>query len=91
MPLALLPRTEANMFSIQNLKAVALVGACVMAGVGLGAAALPLEAQNQEMLCMFYFPGCTKEDCQTIYCDVYYFGSEGFCQGAGGVCCNCYY
>lgn len=79
------------MFSTQKLKAAAIVGAIAMAGVGLAATVVPLKAQNQEMLCMFYFPGCTPGTCQSTYCDVYYPGSTGFCQGQGSVCCNCYY
>ncbi|MEK7239420.1 MAG: hypothetical protein AAB224_02450 [Gemmatimonadota bacterium] len=79
------------MSSIKNFRTLTMVSAIVMAIVGLGAAAMPLKAQNQPLLCMFYFPGCTPVACQVDYCDVYEPGSTGFCQGQDAVCCNCYY
>ncbi len=79
------------MFSNRILRTATLLSAVVMASVGIGAAALPLKAQHQEMLCQFYFPGCTQATCQSTYCDVYYPLSTGKCQGVGGTCCNCFY
>lgn len=64
--------------------------AAVMAGIGLSAALVPLKAQPQELLCHYYFPGCTTEACQAL-CNVGFPESTGFCQGPGGECCNSYY
>lgn len=79
------------MFLTKSLTTATILAAIAIAGIGLGAAALPLKAQNQEMLCQFYFPGCTVNECQTTYCDVYYPESFAYCQGSQGQCCNCYY
>ena len=79
------------MLSIRSFRTLSMLSAIVMSIVGVAAVAMPLKAQKQEMLCMFAFPGCTQGACQANYCDVYYPGSLGYCQGSGGVCCNCYY
>lgn len=78
------------MFSTQKLRVLAVVGAAAMSLVGVGAAIMPLKAQNQELLCMYEFPGCGYDQCQQI-CTWNYPGSTGHCQGPNGECCNCYY
>ncbi|MGH7711956.1 MAG: hypothetical protein ACREOG_11770, partial [Gemmatimonadaceae bacterium] len=83
-------RTEANMLSLKSLRIGTIVSAIVMAMVGLGAATMPLKAQNQALLCHYLFPGCNQPGCQDL-CDDGFPGSTGFCQGPQGECCNCYY
>ena len=78
------------MIDQERFRTLLMLSAIVMSIVGVAAVAMPLKAQNREMLCQFSFPGCTQPACQDI-CDVYFPNSTGFCQGSGGVCCNCYF
>ena len=66
------------------------IGAAIitMFGLGVGAAVAPLQAQEEEMVCMYRVSSCATSECFE-WCAI---NVPGFVQLSchNGNCCNCY-
>ena len=66
------------------------IGAAIvtMFGLGVGAAVAPLQAQEDEMLCMFVVSSCATEECM-VTCANFDPNTQHVCNRSN-LCCNCF-
>lgn len=66
------------------------IGAAIvtMFGLGVGAAVAPLQAQEEEMLCMFQVSSCATNECM-LTCQAFDPATTPICNRSN-LCCNCF-